>query len=154
LLRLRSSRPCRPDSPSPARRRPPSSPSPAELAVAAARQNDPDQLSLSDRELILSYRDSSAENKAAADKVWASLLAQQSKGVLRFESVKVISVTNRSLDVAVTQDNIKTGTADLRVELAKPMPNMPVAGAMIAIEGVIVGYTARPFMFLMENRQN
>jgi hypothetical protein len=48
-------------------------PTPADLAVIAVRDNDPADLSFSDYEYVLSYRDASPANKEAADKVWAAI---------------------------------------------------------------------------------
>jgi tetratricopeptide (TPR) repeat protein len=123
-----------------------------ELAVQAVQQNDMAILSFSDKEFILSKADCSPANKAAADKVWQSLRDTQKGGAarVRFPAVKVISSTQDSIDVALTDDNQAANTADVHVLMAKPMLHPPAAGSMTDIIGALTDYTPRPFMFTME----
>ena len=58
-------------------------PSPAEFAVSAVKDNDPADLSFSGYEFILSCRDASAASKEAADKVWAAIQAKQKNGAAK-----------------------------------------------------------------------
>ena len=56
-----------------------------------------------------------------------------------------------SLDVAITDDNQKSNTVDMRVMLAKPLAAVPAAGAVLDVTGAITGYTPKPFLFQMVN---
>ena len=124
-------------------------PSPAEIAVSAVKDNDPADLSFSDYEFILSYRDASPANKEAADKVWAAIQAKQRNGAA---PAMVIKAEASSLDVAVAEDNIEHRVADMRVTLAKPAAP-PAAGAAIYVIGTIADYTPKPFLFVMKSAE-
>jgi hypothetical protein len=129
-------------------------PSPADIAVMAVRDNDPADLSFSDYEYVLSYRDASPANKEAADKVWATIQAKQRNGAAKLQiPVTVIKVETASLDVAITDDNIHSGTADMRVMLAKPPAASPAAGTAISVIGVISDYAPKPFIFVMKDAE-
>ncbi len=125
-------------------------PTPAELAVQALQQNDPANLSFSDWEIVLQYRDVSPANKEAAEKVWKHIQDQQKNGQdkLKFP-IKVISATQDTIHAAVTPDNQAANQEDLQIAMEKPMAHPPAAGATIDIVGVIQSYTPNPFRFLM-----
>jgi tetratricopeptide (TPR) repeat protein len=126
-------------------------PTPCELAVQAVQQNDPAQLSFSDKEFILSKANCSPANKDAADKVWQSIQTLEKNGEARLEiPVKVISATSDSLDVAVSEDNQTANKADMHVNLEKPVAKPPAPGTTTKITGVITNYTPDPFMFTMD----
>lgn len=126
-------------------------PTPCELAVQAVQQNDPAQLSFSDKEFILSKAGCSPANKDAADKVWQSIQTLEKNGEARLEiPVKVISATTEALDVAVSDDNQTANKADMHVILEKPVAKPPAQGTMTKVTGVITNYTPDPFMFTME----
>jgi hypothetical protein len=126
-------------------------PTPAEIAVIAVKENDPGTLSFSDWEYVLSYRDASADNKQAADRVWQAIQITQKNGDVKLSmEVKVISVTSNTIDVAITDDNQQANQADLHVILEKPIATPPVTGARIKVIGVLTSYTPRPFMFVMQ----
>jgi len=128
-------------------------PSPAEIAVSAVKDNDPADLSFSDYEFILSYRDASPANKEAADKVWAAIEAKQRNGAAKLKiPAMVIKAEASSLDVAVAEDNIEHRVADMRVTLAKPAAP-PAAGAAIYVIGTIADYTPKPFLFVMKSAE-
>ena len=127
-------------------------PTPAELAVNAVRDNDPKSLSFGDWEYILGYRDASPANRDAADKVWNAIQATQKNGAVKLRiPVKLIKADAASLDVAITDDNQKSNTVDMRVMLAKPLAAVPAAGAVLDVTGAITGYTPKPFLFQMVN---
>lgn len=127
-------------------------PTPADLAVMAVEQNAPQDLSFSDKEFILSYRDASPANKDAADKVWASIQTMQKNGAARLEiPVKIISATQDTIDAAMSEDNQAAHKADIHVIMEKPMLNPPAADSDTKIIGVLTSYTPRPFMFTMEH---
>jgi hypothetical protein len=127
-------------------------PTPAELAVLAVQQNKPEDLSFSDKEFILQFRDASPENRDAADKVWASIQALQKNGEARLEiPIKVISAKEDSIEAAIADDNRAAGKPDMHVIMEKPLLHPPAANSEIKIVGVITGYTLQPFMFTMEH---
>jgi tetratricopeptide (TPR) repeat protein len=126
-------------------------PTPAELAVQAVAENDIADLSFSDWEFILSWRDASPENRAAADKVWAHIVALQKNGAALLKlPAKVVASTSTSLDVAVSDDNKAANVADTHVVLAAPMARPPAPGTAIDVLGVLTAYAPKPFRFTLE----
>lgn len=123
----------------------------AELACKAVAQNDPEDLSFSDWEFVLSFRDESPCNKDAADRVWASLWKKEKQGQAKLKfPVKVISASEASIEAAITEENQQANKVDLKVVMEKPL-RMPVkAGQQIYIIGVITSYSPKPFAFFME----
>jgi hypothetical protein len=123
-----------------------------DLAVLIIEQHDPAELTVSDWEFVLSFRDASPANKAAADRVWKTIQEKQKNGAVRLKiPVTVISATANTIEAAVTENNASAQTPDLHVELAVPLKNPPPRGAKIAVVGVITGYTPEPFRFTMQN---
>ena len=91
-------------------------PTPAERAVIAVIENDPATLSFSDWEYVLSHRDASWANEAAAKKVWQTIQAKQNNGTAKLAiPVKVISSDEKTIQAAVTDDNQQANKADLEV---------------------------------------
>ena len=126
-------------------------PTPAELAVNAVRDNDPATLSFSDWEYILSYRDASAANKQAADRVWQTIEDKQKNGQSRLQlPVKIISASPTKILAAITDDNQASNTADLEVTMEKPLTKVPAAGSLVNVIGVLTDYKLNPFVFVME----
>lgn len=126
-------------------------PTPCELAVQAVKENDPNNLSFSDKEFILAKANCSPANKDAADKIWQSIQAMEKFGEARLQiPAKVIAVSTDSIDCAISDDNQAAGKADMHVMMEKPMTRPPAAGAMVNVVGVITNYTPDPFMFTME----
>ncbi|HEV2962720.1 MAG TPA: hypothetical protein VG649_12905 [Candidatus Angelobacter sp.] len=129
-------------------------PTPCEVAVDTVKQYGPDQLSFSDREVVLSYANCSAANKDAADKVWQAILAKEknSEGteVKLKLSVQVISATKDTIQAALTDENKEAKKADLTVILEKPVLRPPAPGTTVDVVGVLTAYTPEPFMFTME----
>ena len=116
------------------------------------RDNDPKSLSFGDWEYILGYRDASPANRDAADKVWNAIQATQKNGAVKLRiPVKLIKADAASLDVAITDDNQKSNTVDMRVMLAKPLAAVPAVGTVLDVTGAITGYTPKPFLFQMVN---
>ena len=125
-------------------------PTACDMAVQAVDQNDPKDLSFSDKEFILSKADCSPANKLAADKVWQSIQDMEKNGAARLEiAVKVISANEDSLEVAVSDDNQQVSKADMHVVLEKPILHPPAVGSMMKVVGVITDYKPEPFMFVM-----
>ena len=129
----------------------PLAPTPCDLAAQAAQQNVATDLSFSDWELVLSCRDKTPANKAAAEKLWTEVQAKEKNGEAKLKiPVKVVaSADPSSLDVALSDDNQTANKADMHVVMEKPMTKVPAPGAMIDIIGVISEYTPDPFMFTM-----
>lgn len=126
-------------------------PTPPELAVNAVRDNDPATLSFSDWEFILGYRDASAANKQAADRVWQTIEDKQRNGQVSLQlPVKIISASSTSIQAAITDDNQASNTADLVVALEKPLTKVPAAGSLVNVIGVLTDYRLKPFVFVME----
>ena len=126
-------------------------PTAAEIACQAVAENDPDSLSFSDLEFILTMRDSAPCNKEAANKAWAAIRNKEKQGAAKLRiSVKVISVSDESIEAAITEENQSANQADLKVAMKEPLKNPLAPGAMIDVIGVIKDYTLNPFMFLME----
>jgi hypothetical protein len=125
-------------------------PTAEETAVKAVQENDPATLSFGDMEFILQYRDSSAANKAAADKVWQTIQEKEKSGATKIRmDVKVISATMSEIQVAITDDNQQANKADMKITLETPMATPPAPGSMVAVTGVITDYKPSPFMFFM-----
>jgi tetratricopeptide (TPR) repeat protein len=129
----------------------PLAPTPCDLAAQAVQQNSPDSLSFSDWELVLSCRDKSPANKAAADQVWQAIQAKEKGGEAKLKiPTKVVAVPNETtLELAVSEDNQAANKADMRVNMEKPMTKPPAPGTSLDIIGVISEYTPDPFMFTM-----
>jgi tetratricopeptide (TPR) repeat protein len=133
-------------------------PTPCDLAVQAVKENDPATLSFGDWEFVLSQANCSPANKAAADKVWATIQEKQKGGEAKLKiSLKVIAANNESLDGALTEDNQASMKADVHVVFEEPIPapargaksNVPAPGSTTDVIGVISAYTPDPFMFTM-----
>jgi hypothetical protein len=125
-------------------------PSPAELAVQAVAQNDVRKLGFGDWEAILSFRDASPANRAAADKVWAAIEDLQEHGAAHLKlPVKVISATATTIEAAITDDARASNTPDLHVTLAQPLAAPLKPGDQVEVSGVLVDYTPQPFAFRM-----
>jgi len=122
----------------------------AALAVQTVKECEPASLSLADVEFVLGFRESAPANKAAADKVWLALLAKQKTAKLKL-AARVVSAAPASLEVAVTDDNQQSNTADLRLAMAKPLAHPPEVGATVEITGVLADYKLKPFLFVMKD---
>ena len=122
----------------------------AEAAVQAVADVDPANLSFSDWEFVLSHRDASSANRAAADRVWNVIVEKQKGGGARLKiPVKVVSATPDRIEAAITDENQATNTADLEAKMSRPLSPLPAVGAMISIVGSISDYQPRPFLFRM-----
>ncbi|MCX7366932.1 MAG: hypothetical protein NTV97_34670 [Alphaproteobacteria bacterium] len=122
----------------------------AEAAIQAVADADPATLSFSDWEFVLSHRDASPANRAAADRVWNVIVEKQKGGGARLKiPVKVISATPDRIEAAITDENQATNTADLEAKMSRPLTPLPAVGAMISIVGSINDYRPRPFLFRM-----
>jgi hypothetical protein len=149
-------------------------PTPCEIAVNAVndavKNNTLKELSFGDREFVLQQEGCGPANKAAAERVWLYIthdLQKDGEVKVTLQDVKVISVGEDSIDVAITEDNIKDNKADLHVVLEKPAApaksaagkkapakppvlKLPAVGANTNVTGLFTSYKADPFMFTME----
>jgi len=125
-------------------------PSNCDIAAEAVAKNSVDELSFSDWEFILEQRDCGPQGREVAEKVWQAIQAKQKDGEARLRiPVKIIAATKETLDVAVTDDNQRTNTADMHVVLLKPLLHPPAIGSTTDVIGIITTYTPKPFMFTM-----
>lgn len=125
-------------------------PTPAELAVNAVRDNDPASLSIGDWEYVLSYRDASAANSAAAAKVWSAIQAVERGGAAKMAiPVVIVSADAAGIEASITDENIASHVADVHIVLAEPLPAPPAPGAKLIATGVIASYAPQPFRFVM-----
>lgn len=123
----------------------------AEIACQAVAENDPDSLSFSDWEFVLSMRDAAPCNKTAADRVWDAIQNKEKQGAAKLKiAVKVISASEKTIEAAITEDNQSANKADLRVTMEEPLKKPLAPGAMIEVIGVITDYVPNPFIFLMQ----
>lgn len=125
-------------------------PTPQELACRLVRNGDPDELSIADKELILSFRDAAPCNHVAADKVWAAILKAGDAGKAKFPltGVKVIAAGKDFIDVAASEDRQQDNKADIHVRL-DPAVIPPQPGEVVDVRGIFISYTPDPFMFMM-----
>jgi hypothetical protein len=129
----------------------PLAPTQCDLAAQAVPPTGDIDLSFGDRELVLSCRDKTPANKAAADRVWQDLQTKQKGGEAKLKiPVKIVAVPDENtLEVALGEDNQASNTTDMKVTMEKPMTKPPAVGSNIEVIGVISDYTPDPFMFTM-----
>jgi len=125
-------------------------PTPQELACQLVRNVDPGELSIADKELILSFRDAAPCNHVAADKVCAAILKAGNAGRVKFPltAVKVIAAGKDFVDVAASEDRQQDNKADIHVRL-EPAVIPPQPGEIVDVRGIFISYTPDPFMFMM-----
>lgn len=121
-------------------------PPPAAIAVKAVNENDPATFSVSDWEFVLAQRDASADNRAAADKVWAAIQAKQKNGQVRLKlQMTVLALSPDGFDAAMSEEAVAARKADVHVTLAGG--KAPAVGSQVAVTGVFTGYKPQPFLF-------
>ena len=81
---------------------------------------------------------------------WAFIAALQARGVRLKFPARVTGVDANHLDAAIGDASPPTARADLHVKLTAPLDPAPAVGAMITVTGVLTGYDAAPFAFIME----
>ena len=114
---------------------------PPEAALQVVDEHDPASLSFADWALVLSHRDASPANKAAADKVWKVIADKQQGGGTRLKiPVKVITATPDIIEAAITDETQAANTVDLHIAMARPLAPLPAVGAKIAIIGTLSDY--------------
>jgi hypothetical protein len=123
---------------------------PPEGALQVVDEHDPASLSFADWALVLSHRDATPANKAAADKVWKVITDKQQGGGTRLKiPVKVIKATPDIIEAAITDQAQSANSVDLHITMARPLAPLPAVGAKIAIIGTLSDYRPQPFQFVM-----
>jgi tetratricopeptide (TPR) repeat protein len=124
---------------------------PAELAVQLGEDHEPGAMSFADWALVLSHRDSTPANRAAAEKLWKAIVDKQNQGGgTRLKiPVKVIAATPDAIEAAITDEAQAGNVADLHVVMARPLAPLPAVGSKIAIVGTLSEYRPQPFLFTM-----
>jgi tetratricopeptide (TPR) repeat protein len=122
---------------------------PAETAVHVGTTGDPGALSFDQWEFVLSHRDDSSDNQAAAEKVWNAIADKQRGGARLKLPVKVVSATPDRLQAALSEENQARNKADLDISMAFPLRPLPAVGSNIFIIGSLSDYRPRPFMFFL-----
>jgi tetratricopeptide (TPR) repeat protein len=123
---------------------------PEERALQLVTDNDPGALSYADWEAVLAQRDASPANKSAAERVWRAIVEKQRGGEIRLKiPVKVVAVAPDRLQVAITDANQASNTADMEVKFAHLLQPVPAVGQTIAVVGTLTDYRVQPFSFVM-----
>ncbi len=129
-----------PDSYNPTPAPPP--PSPADQAAqVVASTPDLKTLNLSDKEFILFNG-----KQEDADKVWATM-----KGISAEVPGKVVAATPDSVQLAVTEDNKTSNTADFTVNMKTPLKEVPAVGSSATYIATFDAYTQKPGMITLNN---
>ncbi len=129
-------------------------PNPAEIALKTVQEHDISALPASDWELVLAQASASPANKAAADKVWATIQAKQKPGNAKLKlHAKVISSSGSEILAAISDENQAVRRADLKATMHVPLPHPPMAGAIVDVAGVLFDYSSRPFVFYMTDAE-
>lgn len=127
---------------------------PEEKAVQLVTENDPATLSYTDWQLVLSRRDATPANRAAADQVWKAISDKQRGGEARLKiAIKVLKSAPDRIEGAITDENQANGTVDLEVRFGRPLSPMPSVGTQISVIGTLTEYRAAPFAFVMTNAE-
>jgi len=127
---------------------------PEEKAVQLVTDNDPATLSYTDWQLVLSRRDATPANRAAADQVWKAISDKQRGGETRLKiAIKVLRSAPDRIEGAITDENQASGTVDLEVRFGRPLSPMPSVGTQISVIGMLTEYRAAPFAFMMTNAE-
>ncbi len=120
----------------------PPPPSPADQAAQVVSTTpDLKSLSLSDKEFILFNG-----KQEDADKVWAVM-----KGVTAEVPGKVIAATPDSVQVAVTEENKTSNTADFTINMKTPLKEVPAVGSNVTYIATFDSYTQKPGMITLNN---
>lgn len=123
---------------------------PAEMALQLAEEHDAGALGFSDWALILRNRDVTPANRAAAEKLWKTIVDKQQGGNTRIKiPVKVVTASPDVIEAAITEEAQAGNVADLHIVMAWPLAPLPAAGARIAIIGTLSDYRPQPFLFTM-----
>jgi tetratricopeptide (TPR) repeat protein len=121
-------------------------PSPADI-VAGVIKDTPDlsTLAVGDKEFIL------ANGKPEdADKVWQTIKGKS----VELPEVTVVSATDSSIQVSVSDDSVQAKTADFTFNLKEPLKTpVPAVGDKVTLEGTYASYTPSPLMITMSDAE-
>jgi hypothetical protein len=116
-------------------------PSPSDI-VAQVISSTPDlaTLAVSDKEFILT----NGKPEDAA-KVWDTIKGKS----VQLPDVTVVSVTDTTLQVSVSDDAVQSKTADFTLQLKAPIKTPPTVGAKVTVTGTYDSFTPSPIMITM-----
>ncbi|CAN5485587.1 hypothetical protein BH10ACI4_BH10ACI4_09300 [soil metagenome] len=97
-------------------------------------------LALSDKEFIL--QNGTPED---AEKVFATIKGKS----VQIPDATVVTATDSSVQVSVSDDAVQSKTADFTFTMKEPLKTVPTAGAKIALTGTYDAYTQSPLMITM-----
>ena len=122
----------------------------ARTAIMSASIIHAEDLTLNDVIFILQFRDYSTSNQSAADKVWSEVLDKQKDGApIQISNAVVISSTKTTVDLALSDDDKHSKTADTHLILEKPLAAPARAGLVTNISGMFTTYKSNPIMLTM-----
>ena len=108
-------------------------PSPADIADQTVKSTaDLGTLALSDKEFILQYG-----KQEDADKVFGTVKGK----TVEIPDATVITATDSTLTVAVSDDAVQSKTADFTFNMKEPLKTVPTVGAKIALTGTYTSYS-------------
>jgi hypothetical protein len=99
-------------------------------------------LAVSDKEFVLQYG-----KQADADKVFDTVKGKSTE----FPDVLVIAATADSVQVAISDDNVQSKTADFTFTMKEPLKTVPAVGAKVTLDGTYASYTQSPLMITMSD---
>ena len=99
-------------------------------------------LAVSDKEFVLQYG-----KPADADKVFDTVKGKSTE----FPDVLVIAATADSVQVAISDDNVQSKTADFTFTMKEPLKTVPAVGSKITLDGTYASYTQSPLMITMSD---
>jgi len=99
-------------------------------------------LAVSDKEFVLQYG-----KQADADKVFDTVKGKATE----FPDVLVIAATADSVQVAISDDNVQSKTADFTFTMKEPLKTVPAVGAKVTLDGTYASYTQSPLMITMSD---
>jgi hypothetical protein len=118
-------------------------PAPSNQDIAdqtVASTTDLATLALSDKEFILQYG-----KQADADKVFDTIKGKETE----IPDATVISSTDSTIMVAVSDDAVQSKTADFTFNMKTPLRSAPEVGSKVTLIGTYASYTAKPMMITM-----
>jgi len=99
--------------------------------------------------LILRHRDANPANRAAADRLWATIQDKQQGGTRLKIPVKIVAATPDVLEAAISDEAQAANTSEMRIAMARPLAPLPAVGSRISIIGTVNEYGGQPFALKM-----
>ncbi len=122
---------------------------PPEKALQLMEDNEPGALRAADWVLILRHRDANPANRAAADRLWATIQDKQQGGTRLKIPVKIVAATPDVLEAAISDEAQAANTSEMRIAMARPLAPLPAVGSRISIIGTVNEYGGQPFALKM-----